>query len=56
MLAALVMGSSADPYQPGTPGGPWSKEEIDIVREKVLMMIFLQWKTVIWFGIWIKNP
>ena len=34
-LAALVLGSLGDPYQPGTPGGPWSADEIDIVREKV---------------------
>ena len=23
------------PLEPGQPGGPWTEEEIDIVREKV---------------------
>ena len=23
------------PYEPGQPGGPWSHEEIDIVKDKV---------------------
>ena len=34
LLAAVVI-ASCEPYQPGQPGGEWSEEEIDIVREKV---------------------
>ena len=33
-LAAVVI-ASWEPSQPGQPGGEWSEEEIDIVREKV---------------------
>ena len=33
-------------YQPGTPGAPWTKEEIDIVRDKVTcMQAVIQGKT-----------
>merc|ERR1719295_1247790 len=37
-LAAVVI-ASCEPYQPGQPGGEWSEEEIDIVREKILQML-----------------
>ena len=26
-------------YVPGTPGGPWTAEEIDIVRDRILGLI-----------------
>ena len=34
VIAFIPFGSSV-PLEPGQPGGPWSSEEIDIVREKV---------------------
>ena len=27
------------PLQPGQPGGPWTEEEIDIVRDKVIFLL-----------------
>ena len=34
LLFAIATGF-CKPYQPGEPGGEWSGEEIDIVKEKV---------------------
>ena len=35
VLAALFCFVHAVPLQPGQMGGPWTEEEIDIVRDKV---------------------
>ncbi len=26
-------------YVPGTPGGPWTSDEIDIIRDRILALI-----------------
>ena len=36
LFISIVLGS---PYEPGQPGGPWSSEEIDIVKDKVRIKI-----------------
>jgi len=38
-IATAAQFTGAAEYQPGTPGGAWTPTEIDIVRQKVLMMI-----------------
>ena len=35
ILLALISLASTLPLEPGQPGGPWTSEEIDIVRDKV---------------------
>ena len=35
ILIALISLASTLPLEPGQPGGPWTSEEIDIVRDKV---------------------
>ena len=43
MFAFVAMVSfdliTASPYVPGTPGGPWTDEEISIVRKKIVQVI-----------------
>merc|ERR1712141_519324 len=44
------------PLEPGQPGGPWTEEEIDIVRDKVNRMMDCQmnsqgWGKNCWFGV-----
>ena len=34
-LFLLVIQVGAVPLQPGQPGGPWTNDELEIVREKV---------------------
>ena len=42
-LIFLVLSSlnfvTSSPYVPGTPGGPWTDEEIAIVREKIIQVV-----------------
>ena len=37
--SALFHSSSSIPVNPGQPGGEWTSEEIDIVRDKVKKLI-----------------
>ena len=37
LLSSVVI---AVPLEPGQPGGPWTEDEIDIVRDKVLIESF----------------
>ena len=34
-LLLLTSFASSIPLEPGQPGGPWSSEEVEIVRDKV---------------------
>ena len=36
VLAILFSLAISEPLEPGQAGGPWTKEEIDIVRAKVI--------------------
>ena len=38
VTAAIVQSSISAPLEPGQPGGPWTKDEIDIVRDKVIFL------------------
>ena len=40
-ISLFSVGGSV-PLAPGQPGGPWSSEEIDIVRDKVSMSLNIQ--------------
>ena len=35
IFLALISSALTLPLEPGQPGGPWTSEEIDIVRDKV---------------------
>ena len=35
VFVSLISLVKSVPLEPGQPGGPWTEEEIDIVREKV---------------------
>ena len=35
VFVSLISFAKSVPLEPGQPGGPWTEEEIDIVREKV---------------------
>ena len=35
LITNLITLAIAEPLKPGQPGGPWTEEEIDIVRDKV---------------------
>ena len=35
VFVSLISLAKSVPLEPGQPGGPWTEEEIDIVREKV---------------------
>merc|ERR1719331_3045639 len=41
-------------YIPGTPGGAWTKEEVESTRRRVMKMITPIWKEKMDMGIW--NP
>ena len=45
VLALLFSLAISEPLEPGQAGGPWTKEEIDIVRAKVIFKKFFfgQW-------------
>ena len=40
LISIGVLGSISvsEPLQPGEPGGPWTEQEINIVRQKVLLV------------------
>ena len=42
IFASLILLSKAVPLEPGQPGGPWTEEEIDIVRDKVNVYLVAQ--------------
>jgi len=42
ILSCLLATTLSVPLQPGQPGGAWSEEELDIVRDKVLKMMECQ--------------
>ena len=42
-LLILTVNVGCEPYKPGEPGGPWTDEEISIVREKVKFTDFTQY-------------
>ena len=38
MLALFVGSGFSDPYVPGTPGGPWTQAEVQIVKAKLFSL------------------
>ena len=38
IVANLISIVMSVPLEPGQPGGPWTKDEIDIVRDKVIFL------------------
>ena len=38
-LLFTIFYANAGPYVPSQPGGPWSDNEVEIVRQKILEMI-----------------
>jgi len=42
ILFCLLVTTLAVPLKPGQPGGPWTAEELDIVRDKVIKMMECQ--------------
>ena len=40
VLALLFSSAISVPLEPGQAGGPWTEEEIDIVRAKVIFLKF----------------
>jgi hypothetical protein len=46
IFASLVFLAKAVPLEPGQPGGPWTEEEINIVRDKVNRLMECQMEAV----------
>lgn len=43
LFVALFLSTLASAaYVPGTPGGPWSEEDLQITREKIIKMMECQ--------------
>ena len=50
IVAHLISIVMSVPLEPGQPGGPWTKDEIDIVRDKVICLIqYIMLGSLKWF-------